>query len=696
LPSSQPLPTGETLTSGTVVAGRFRVEARLGEGGMAVVYQVFDLPTQRHLALKVLKRDLSAIPEAASRFRREGELLVRLDHPGIVRIETFGTTETGELFLAMELLTGETLGARLKRLGRMEPHDLAPVVAGVCSALAFAHGRGVIHRDLKPENVFLARRPSGEERVKVLDFGISKVFGAERLTQTGELLGTPRYMAPEQLAADHDLDARVDVYALGVMLYECLTGMAPFSGRAPSDLIVAILHGRAVPLRSVRPDVAPEVEGVVARAMAKAREARFATPEEFANAFLAAIGRTSGPEPLRAGAATVALGSMAAEVTPSPALVGALPMPAVPRAGAATIVVAPSPTDAVRPGTFSALPLHAARADVAPATPSEAMRGPSAPAAFRVPTPPARAVAVPAPGPALDGSLARAASPTPSGALLPPGAHAPPPTSPARVDAAPRYSTPSEPLPALPITQAPRIALVFLALIAGAVSAGAAVVAAKWLRGRGAAPSATPVAAPPAEPGAELPWPSPPKTDVASTRAVPTNPPGPEVGPPPLGGDGPADRRPAVGGASQQRAGEASSHGAAPTRRDASTGRTRRDRAVTNVGGAPEAGDSASPAVPSTSPAVPSAAPSTVSELLASARAALSRRDFAGCVALVDRALTAGAPAIALRIKGDCLAGAGETHQALAAYRRFCVVASDHPAFGETRARAEALGGSCP
>ena len=139
--------------------------------------------------------------------------------------------------------------------------ELAPIVAGACGGLSAAHDAGIVHRDLKPDNLFLAETTQGMQ-VKLLDFGISKVTGSDKLTHTGEVLGTPRYMAPEQLSAERDLDGRTDVYALGVILYEALAGSPPFVASTPTDLIIAILHGKSAPLRSFRPDLGPDVEAM--------------------------------------------------------------------------------------------------------------------------------------------------------------------------------------------------------------------------------------------------------------------------------------------------------------------------------------------------------------------------------------------------------------------------------------------------
>jgi len=317
-----------------VLAGRFRVESELGEGGMARVYGVTDLTTGRPLALKLLRAGVASEEEAVERLRREGEVLTRLKHPAVVRIETYGVLADGRLYLAMELLEGETLGARMRK-GKLSPAELCPILTGAAAGLTAAHEAGVVHRDLKPDNIFLCSRGSGlPEQVKLLDFGISKIVDYERLTRTGQILGTPRYMAPEQLAADHDLGLRVDIYALGVILYEALAGHPPFIASSPSDLIVAVLHGKVVPLNSYRPDVSPELEAIVLRAMSRDETARYDSAHELAHAFVdVARPRTTSPK-LRPGQRTKLVGSFAPGELPD----------AEPEDGG------------LRPGTFSGLP----------------------------------------------------------------------------------------------------------------------------------------------------------------------------------------------------------------------------------------------------------------------------------------------------------------------------------------------------
>lgn len=331
---SGPFPQGAAQI-GDVIAGRFRIDGELGSGGMARVFRVVDIATQRTFALKLLRPEIANDEEAIARLRREGELLDRLDNPAIVGIETYGKLADGRLFLVMELLEGQTLGELMRETQRLDPEQLTPIVTGVAAGLHAAHEAGVVHRDLKPDNIFLARATTDrgtETQVKILDFGISKAVGFERLTRTGQVLGTPRYMAPEQLAADHDLDARVDVYAMGVILYEALAGQPPFVAVSPSDLIVAILHGKVTPLRVYRSELDDDTLAVVSRAMARARDARYGSAHELAEAWVDAAQPLPSAGPSKRGMRTKALG------------------------GADPIGLGDAESSAdLRPGTFSAL-----------------------------------------------------------------------------------------------------------------------------------------------------------------------------------------------------------------------------------------------------------------------------------------------------------------------------------------------------
>jgi serine/threonine protein kinase len=218
---------------GEVLADRFVVERPLGSGGMGAVFLATDRRTGERVALKVID---ATDESAVERFRREARLLAGLSHPGIVRYVDHGDTAEGAPYLAMEWLDGESLGQRLSR-GGFGYDESIRVFRSLCEAVSFAHARGIVHRDIKPSNLFLVRA-AGSDRVKVLDFGIARAsFSTRRLTLSGTMLGTIGYMAPEQVMRAQDVDARADVFALGCVLFECLTGRSPFHG----DHAVAIL-----------------------------------------------------------------------------------------------------------------------------------------------------------------------------------------------------------------------------------------------------------------------------------------------------------------------------------------------------------------------------------------------------------------------------------------------------------------------
>lgn len=283
----------DRFEKGDVIGDRFEVTRKIAAGGMGSVLAAIDRRSGREVALKLMHRSLRGDDTMAERFRREASVLQAIDHPTIVAIEDAGALPDGTLFLALELLKGETLADRLGRLGPMRAEELLPVVRGLCGGLAAAHDAGVIHRDVKPANIFLPTRDairratlSGETPVvKLVDFGIAKVFREERLTQTGLALGTLRYMAPEQLAGETP-DARCDVYSLGVVLYEALAGESPFAGSG--ELVDAILHGAANRLGDVY-DCGVAIEAVVMRAMARDASRRYATARELSDAYRDAV-----------------------------------------------------------------------------------------------------------------------------------------------------------------------------------------------------------------------------------------------------------------------------------------------------------------------------------------------------------------------------------------------------------------------
>jgi serine/threonine protein kinase len=268
---------------GSLFAGRYKLEARLASGGMGAVYRAADTDG-RVVAIKVLHPELASDSDIRRRFRRESSILHAIQPPGVVRILDTGTDDKDRSYTVMELLSGETLDQRIARLGKIPIAELVPIVDQVADALTTVHEHGVVHGDLKPANVFLVDE-DGHERAKLVDFGLSKVHGLDRLTRTGEVIGTPGYMAPELLTGDGTLDGRIDGYALGVILYEAIAGKQPFTERNPGRLMFEIVMGRAVPLDEAAPDVAPQIARVVERAMAKGRDERFGTPADLARAF---------------------------------------------------------------------------------------------------------------------------------------------------------------------------------------------------------------------------------------------------------------------------------------------------------------------------------------------------------------------------------------------------------------------------
>lgn len=276
---------------GTVFAVRYRLGRKLAEGGMGAIYEAEDTAAGRPVALKILHPEYATDPDIRRRFRRESSILAALDHPAIVRIHDFGTDDRGRPWTAMELLRGETLRQRIDREGRLSPATLVPILQGVCSGMSAVHAHGVVHGDLKPANIFVLAGPDGGETVKIVDFGLSKVHGLDRLTRTGEVIGTPAYMAPELLTGEGTPDGRVDTYALGVILYEALSGRQPFTERNPGKLMFEIVMGKGTPLEQAAPDLPPDLVVVVQHAMARRREERFDSPDALARAFRAAAGR---------------------------------------------------------------------------------------------------------------------------------------------------------------------------------------------------------------------------------------------------------------------------------------------------------------------------------------------------------------------------------------------------------------------
>ena len=265
---------------GLVLAETYRLLRRVGVGGMGEVYEAAHVRLPGRFAVKILLPDLLTNPEAYARFCREAEIMLELRHPNIVQIFDFNTTPEGRPYFVMELLEGRDLESRLSEPERLSLPAVVRIVESVASALAAAHGHGVVHRDLKPANIFLATVDGqSDEIVKVLDFGISQVRAADRrLSLANHVLGTPPYMAPEQVRGDTEtVDGRADQFALGAIAYRMLTGRDGFSGPDTPALLYQIVHEAPPPLTNFLPPAwnTRPLQGVLDRALAKQPDQRW-------------------------------------------------------------------------------------------------------------------------------------------------------------------------------------------------------------------------------------------------------------------------------------------------------------------------------------------------------------------------------------------------------------------------------------
>jgi len=277
---------------GQTLDGRYYLESKIGEGGMGVVFHARHAVIERPLAIKVLKREAMRDPATIRRFVQEAKAASRIGHPNIVDITDFGTTPDGMTYSVMEFVAGQTLGAAIRLGAPFAPPRALRITAQIARALAAAHDKGIVHRNLKPDNVFLIDRDGGPDFVKIVDFGIAKVAplhgeAAEpRLTRAGSVFGTPEYMAPEQTAGRGDADARVDIYALGVILYQMICGRVPHRGENMARTLAMQMLDPIEPPSKARPDlaIAPALERVVMRALAKPRDQRYQTMGELLEA----------------------------------------------------------------------------------------------------------------------------------------------------------------------------------------------------------------------------------------------------------------------------------------------------------------------------------------------------------------------------------------------------------------------------
>lgn len=265
---------------GTLIDQRYRVEALLGEGGMGLVYRATHTRLNKPLAIKVLRSENVREQEVLARFRREAESASNIGNEHIVDISDFGTLPDGSTYFVMECLEGLDLIDAIDAVQRLPENRAIHIARQICMALGAAHDAGIVHRDLKPENVFLIRRGDDDDFVKVLDFGIAKVANRpHRLTRDGEVLGTPHYMSPEQCAGD-DIDHRTDIYALGVLLYEMVTGHVPHDADTMMGILTKQMYEDPVPPRVRVSRVSAELERIIMRCLAKKPEQRYPTMGE--------------------------------------------------------------------------------------------------------------------------------------------------------------------------------------------------------------------------------------------------------------------------------------------------------------------------------------------------------------------------------------------------------------------------------
>jgi serine/threonine protein kinase len=314
----------ERATAGRILGGRYRLDRELARGGMATVWIAEDPLLSRRVAVKLLLPELAVDDALRVRFRNEAIAAAKLTHPGIVATYDTGDDD-GTAYIVMELVEGMTLRRLLDERGRLPVHEAVDISSQVADALEHAHRQGLVHRDIKPANVLV----QADGRAKVTDFGIAKAAGGDDLTRTGTVVGTARYLAPEQVNG-HPVDGRADVYALGLILYEMLAGRAPFGGDSDMATAVARLTNAPEPIRAARPEVSRPLEDVLARSLARDPEYRYQSAQAFKDALapgldMAPTGPLAPPVPPRRPSPPPD-GPSPTQVAPSP------PRPAAPTA----------------------------------------------------------------------------------------------------------------------------------------------------------------------------------------------------------------------------------------------------------------------------------------------------------------------------------------------------------------------------
>ncbi len=311
-----------SLGIGELIDGKYEIKRLLGEGGMGAVYEGENTLIHRKVAIKVLHAGVASNEEAVTRFEREAQAAGRIGSDHIVEVLDLGTLDSGDRYMVMEFLKGESLSDRIANRGRLSAPEICDVALQLLEGLSAAHEANIIHRDLKPDNVFLLSQGKGRpDFVKILDFGISKfsTLGKDfSMTRTGSVMGTPYYMAPEQARGAKGLDARLDIYAAGVILYQAATGTVPFDGDTFNELLIKIVTEETPPVSVAAPDLDPGLAAIIDKARQRDPNQRFQSSREFRDAIGSWLD-TSGGKPLPAGQLTARL--FGPGPAPSPAAV---------------------------------------------------------------------------------------------------------------------------------------------------------------------------------------------------------------------------------------------------------------------------------------------------------------------------------------------------------------------------------------
>lgn len=309
--------TAGTDLMGSVVADRYHILKKLGEGGMGQVYLAEHVKMGRKSALKVMNPGMNQDPDAIARFNREASNASRLNHPNICAIYDFGETPDGLIYLAMEFIEGQSLTSLVEKSGALPAARAASIIHQSADALQVAHDAGIVHRDLKPDNIMIAKNRDGTDLAKVVDFGIAKAHSsdAQKVTKTGMVVGTPEYMSPEQLSGDK-LDGRSDIYSLGLVAFNCLTGTLPFPSASAQEAMIARLIEQPKTLAEMKPDVAwpAEVQQVMDKALARDSAERYQSAAQFGRELWAACESMPASQAAEAGTQVLSAPAAAAGV----------------------------------------------------------------------------------------------------------------------------------------------------------------------------------------------------------------------------------------------------------------------------------------------------------------------------------------------------------------------------------------------